>query len=162
MTGARKIHPRIRRFFNARTSNSPLKLTRCDPWCGRFAASSWRARMSALLARGAPRSLALNVSRRMRRRLLGVVILIVAAVVISHPLTTYVSEWLDVDACLDSGGSFNYSSMDCDHAANHPYISFERRHPGVLRTLRIRTGVCAPALELGLAMLVWPRRRTVG
>jgi hypothetical protein len=109
-----------------------------------------------------PRPLTGRVSRRMRRRLLGVVILVVASLVIARPLTTYVSEWLDVDACLDSGGSFNYATMDCDHATNHPYISFERRHPGMISQLRVRAAVCTPAAALGLALLIWPRRRTDG
>lgn len=26
-----------------------------------------------------------------------------------------------VDACLDSGGSFNYQICECDHEKNHPF-----------------------------------------
>ena len=40
----------------------------------------------------------------------------------------YVREWFQVDACLDSGGSFNYTTMTCDLALSHPYIPFPGRH----------------------------------
>jgi hypothetical protein len=60
---AHRRDPRIPRSSTRAHLTTPLKLTRCDPWLGRFAASSSRAIMSLLLASGAPRSLAANVSR---------------------------------------------------------------------------------------------------
>jgi hypothetical protein len=39
-------------------------------------------------------------------------------------------EELMVDRCLsDYHGSFNYSSMTCDFETNHPYVSYQARHP---------------------------------
>jgi hypothetical protein len=35
-----------------------------------------------------------------------------------------------VDRCLsDYHGSFNYSNMTCDLETNHPYVSYQVRHP---------------------------------
>src|SRR5437899_1185031 len=97
----------------------------------------------------------------MWRRVLGACVLFVAAATVAPPTRMFASEWLTVDACLDSGGSFNYAAMECDHVTNHPYVSFERRHPGRLHSLRVRASVCAPVGLLGLALLVWPKRRAV-
>ena len=33
-----------------------------------------------------------------------------------------------VDACLDSGGSFDFEAMSCDAMASHPPIPYWRRH----------------------------------
>ena len=40
----------------------------------------------------------------------------------------FVSEFLEVDRCLDAGGSFNYASGQCDFKSNHPYVSFWSRY----------------------------------
>ena len=95
----------------------------------------------------------------MRRRLLGACILVIAAAALAVPARTFVSEWLAVDECLDSGGSFDYAAMDCDHANNHPYVSFEQRHPGAMQTLHVRASVGAPFGVLGLLLIVWPKQR---
>jgi hypothetical protein len=52
---------------------------------------------------------------------------VVAAVLIS-PLFIYVSEFVAVDRCLDSGGSYDYVRGECDDRENHPYIPFRERH----------------------------------
>jgi hypothetical protein len=39
-------------------------------------------------------------------------------------------EELMVDRCLSAyHGSFNYSNMTCDLETNHPYVSYQVRHP---------------------------------
>jgi len=41
----------------------------------------------------------------------------------------YAREFLAVDSCLDSSGSFDYTTMACDHVQNHSYVPYRRRHP---------------------------------
>jgi hypothetical protein len=39
-------------------------------------------------------------------------------------------EELMIDRCLSTyHGSFNYSNMTCDLETNHPYVSYQARHP---------------------------------
>jgi hypothetical protein len=49
--------------------------------------------------------------------LLGVVLMLSAVALVWSPFATY----LAVDGCLDAGGSFNYTSHDCDFENSHPY-----------------------------------------
>jgi len=56
----------------------------------------------------------------------------------------YGREWLTVDSCLDSGGSFDYSRMACDHAVNHPFVSYGYRHPE-------SSWVCVAAILFGIS-----------
>jgi len=44
--------------------------------------------------------------------------LLLAAVAVLWPRW---SEFWAVDACLDSGGSYNYDTQQCDHEQSHPY-----------------------------------------
>ena len=97
----------------------------------------------------------------MARSLFGAAFLLIAIAAVAPPAKTYASEWFAVDSCLDSGGSFNYGTMECDHTTNHPYVSFERRHPGMMRSLRMRALFLAPLGLLGLALLVLPAPRVV-
>jgi hypothetical protein len=49
------------------------------------------------------------------------------------PLTvSYARETLSVDVCLDSGGSYDYSSNRCDHSVSHPHAPYSARHTGLL------------------------------
>ncbi len=50
-------------------------------------------------------------------------------------------EFVAAEACLDSGGSFNYSSGTCDHAQNHPYAPSNLYWP-----LALFLGVCGGVL----------------
>jgi hypothetical protein len=50
-------------------------------------------------------------------RKLGAIFIVVA--IISAALS--VKEFLAVDSCLDSGGSFDYESGTCDKLNSHPY-----------------------------------------
>ncbi|MFC6670645.1 hypothetical protein [Marinobacterium aestuariivivens] len=34
-----------------------------------------------------------------------------------------------VDACLDSGGSYEYAAGTCDSTGNHPFVPFSARYP---------------------------------
>ncbi len=53
----------------------------------------------------------------------------VLAVWIAAP---FVSEFLSVDDCLDSGGSFDYANNVCDYQTNHPFVTYGQRHPHAL------------------------------
>ncbi|CAN5180106.1 hypothetical protein BH24GEM2_BH24GEM2_07700 [soil metagenome] len=55
-----------------------------------------------------------------RWRLLGVLFLAASAFL----LWPYVSAFLAVDTCLDSGGSYNYVTSTCDFHQSHPSRSF--------------------------------------
>ena len=98
----------------------------------------------------------------MTRRAIGALIVLVCLGIVAPPARTVASEWVAVDSCLDAGGSFNYITMQCDTTANHPYVSFERRHPGMMHSLRTRAGICIPLGLLGFGVLAWPKRRVVG
>jgi len=47
------------------------------------------------------------------------VVLLAIALLLAWPQA---QQFLAVDACLDSGGSYNYAVGVCDHQASHPYI----------------------------------------
>ena len=40
----------------------------------------------------------------------------------------FMREFLLVDRCLDSGGSFDYVRMVCDREESHPYIPYVERY----------------------------------
>ena len=42
----------------------------------------------------------------------------------------YGREFLAVDSCLDSSGSFDYVTTTCDHTESHPYSPYSQRHSG--------------------------------
>lgn len=42
----------------------------------------------------------------------------------------YLHEFYLVDACIDSGGSFDYATMTCDPSTSHPCVPFLARHRG--------------------------------
>jgi len=50
--------------------------------------------------------------------LLGVALMLTAAALVWSPVSTF----LAVDSCLDAGGSFDYSSYECDFESSHPYV----------------------------------------
>jgi len=81
----------------------------------------------------------------MRVKTLVILILILPAVML---VGLYVREWFQVDACLDSGGSFNYTTMTCDLAVSHPYIPFLARHRAF--TILVVLSVCLALLTAWL------------
>jgi hypothetical protein len=52
-------------------------------------------------------------------RFLGIALILGAVAVVWSPLRTF----LAVDACLDTGGSFDYVKGMCDYARSHPYLA---------------------------------------
>ena len=60
-------------------------------------------------------------------------LLVVGAVLLGPVGFNYVSEFLAVDSCLDSGGSFDYSRSTCDREQNHPFVAYAYRHPAAGR-----------------------------
>jgi hypothetical protein len=62
-------------------------------------------------------------------RYLGVAMILIGIVLPAPAVVSYTSEFLAVDACLDGGGSYDYSRGECDHGSNHPYLPFSSRHP---------------------------------
>ncbi|MDF2183004.1 hypothetical protein [Neptuniibacter sp. CAU 1671] len=56
----------------------------------------------------------------------GVLLLAVPALII---IGFYFAELNDVQACLDTGGSWNYQQGVCDQQASHPFIPFLVRYP---------------------------------
>jgi hypothetical protein len=97
----------------------------------------------------------------MYRRTFGILAIATACLLVASPVRTYLSEWLAVDRCLDSGGSFDYASMQCDQAKNHPFVPFEARHPRLFQTLRVRFVIAGPLLLVGLAVMARSRRSQV-
>jgi hypothetical protein len=64
----------------------------------------------------------------------------------------YGSEFLEVDSCLDRGGSYDYTNSKCDVNENHPYISYvERKNTLIL--------ICIPLSVGGLLSSIVVRRR---
>lgn len=56
------------------------------------------------------------MSRTARKPAILILLLAIAVVV-----TWFASkEFRAIDACLDSGGSFEYPARSCDHVVNHP------------------------------------------
>src|SRR5262249_8162154 len=47
-------------------------------------------------------------------------------------VTSYVREWIAVDAALDSGGPFDYTTGKADYSASYPFIPFAQRHKTLL------------------------------
>jgi len=64
-------------------------------------------------------------------------------------------EQLIVDRCLSAyHGSFDYSTMSCDLEANHPYISYQARHPRDKRNFLLALG------SLGVFLLAYLSTKT--
>ena len=70
-------------------------------------------------------------------------LILICAAISAREGVRYSREWLNVDSCLDSGGSFEYARMACDYKENHPFVSYSQRHPNSLL-------IAGSALALGL------------
>ena len=55
--------------------------------------------------------------------------LLVLGLALSVMTIVYLSDLGQVDRCVDTGGSFNYSDSTCDKTGNHPFVPFQRRRP---------------------------------
>lgn len=64
-----------------------------------------------------------------------------------------VNHWLDVDSCLDRGGSYDYAKRVCDFEGAHPLPDSERapdrrlRAGGLFVLLGIAVVLCARSIE---------------
>ena len=58
------------------------------------------------------------------------------------------TEFLQVDSCLDQGGSYDYKNMRCDFEQSHEYIPFSKRHPNHFQNAGIWFGA------FGLVLIV--------
>ena len=80
--------------------------------------------------------------------------IVIALIVVVPLVSAYVMEVMAVNECKATGGSFNYSAMQCDAAAaKHEYIPFGRRHLGLF-TLTVMI-----LFSLAIAKWVTWRRR---
>jgi len=84
---------------------------------------------------------------RSSARLIGISLLLAAALVVSSPLRRF----LAVESCLDASGSYDYELGQCDFQNSHPYLS------PVVPTYLILASGGVLALAGGL-FLVFPRR----
>jgi hypothetical protein len=71
-------------------------------------------------------------------------LILICAAISAREGVRYSREWLNIDSCLDSGGSFDYSRMACDYKENHPFASYSGRHPNSLL-------IAGSALAIGLS-----------
>jgi hypothetical protein len=72
-------------------------------------------------------------------------LILICAAISAREGFRYSREWLNVDSCLDSGGSFDYSRMVCDYKENHAFVSYSQRHPNSLLIggSALSIGLCA-------------------
>lgn len=86
---------------------------------------------------------------------LGTALVLLGTFLIGAVAISYAREFRAVDSCLDSGGSFDYSRMECDHQSNHPFIRYSERHPSA-EFIAASGGLVAVG---GLALMIWQRKR---
>jgi hypothetical protein len=86
---------------------------------------------------------------------LGVALALLGTFLIGIVAVSYAKEFLAVDSCLDSGGSFDYSRRECDHQSNHPFVRYSERHPAA--ELIAASG--ALVAIGGLTLMIWQRKR---
>ncbi|MEN6348891.1 MAG: hypothetical protein ABFD08_05750 [Syntrophomonas sp.] len=61
-------------------------------------------------------------------------------------------EYMEVDSCLDSGGSYDYKNSKCDKNENHVFVSYgERREELVLSCIAVSVS--------GVVVLTLTRRK---
>ena len=85
---------------------------------------------------------------------LGGALVLLGIVLVGAVAVSYAREFVAVDSCLDAGGSFDYSRMECDYRANHPYIRYSVRHPWA-EFVAASGGLIAVG---GLALVLWLRK----
>ena len=82
---------------------------------------------------------------------IGLLLLILPGVLL---MGGYLYELSQVDACLETGGSWNYLEAFCDRKVQHPFVPFMVRHP-----LLVNGGMLLSVLGLLLCMAGLYRRR---
>ena len=71
------------------------------------------------------------------------------------------AEFLAVDQCLDSGGSYDYAAMACDHEESHPYVPLlDRRGSLLLGTAGAALAGLVVAMIVPFGKKTAPRRIT--
>jgi MFS family permease len=68
---------------------------------------------------------------------LGIALFIVGAVAFAFLL----QHWLEVDRCLDAGGSYNYSQQVCDLKESHPVQGVLASIPAIIAMVGMGLGV---------------------
>lgn len=63
-----------------------------------------------------------------------------------------VQEFLEVDACLDSGGSYDYKNKVCDFKQSHPYAPSENK---IFHWKRLLTSIAAGITALLVMHFAW-------
>ena len=98
-----------------------------------------------------------------RKPLLPVVLLAAAAAAWMPLVVTYASEFIAVDRCLDSGGSYDYRRHTCDHERNHPHLAFATRHPRLIAAIPA-AAIASGVLVVGALLMFVSRtsRRNAG
>lgn len=72
----------------------------------------------------------------------------VGAALLVSQAALYVKDWIDEDACLDSGYVYDYARETCDHGASHlPYVPYSERHPGATWIVLSSMGACLISLK---------------
>ena len=69
-------------------------------------------------------------------------------------LKDYGSEFLSVDSCLDSGGSYDYYNNKCDKKENHSYIPYSNRKKALILS-------CASLSFIGLASFILIKKTSI-
>lgn len=93
---------------------------------------------------------------RSRAEMLVPVFIAAAALALIWLGIVYVQDFVRVDDCLDSGGSYDYVRGVCDHAVAHQYIPFLARY-----RMFASVTLLSVAAALVLALRVASKRRAV-
>ena len=64
----------------------------------------------------------------------------------------YGYEFMEVDSCLNLGGSYDYKNSKCDKKENHIYVSYSERKRELVMS-------CISVSVLGVVVLVLARRK---
>ena len=91
----------------------------------------------------------------MRTRTTASVLLLVGAPLVAPVTLDYMREFLAVDVCLDSGGSYDYSRSACDTEFGHEFVPYVDRHPAAVGVALL--GLVAVAIAV--AQLARARQR---
>lgn len=72
---------------------------------------------------------------------------------LSFLIKDYSFEFLAVDSCLDSGGSYDYDNNKCDKKADHPYMQYSTRKKALILS-------CTSLSLIGLASFLRIKKKS--